>query len=152
MPNVLDPNFRSLQDMFAKGLMANTDGYEPYAALLAKREQCVNKQSYKSSTNSREKALGKTSENLRATKDQLVCCRRNTVPAFPMKGTAGWIKATNPCPKELRGPDSLMPTLCMNFWNIQTALPVLTPYTILYSVMSKKSNSRSKHLYNLKGS
>ena len=44
MPSVLDPNFKSLQDMFAKGLMANTDGYEPYAALLAKREQCVNKQ------------------------------------------------------------------------------------------------------------
>ena len=53
--SVLDPTLKSLQNMFAKGLMANTDSYEPDVALLAKREQCVNKQSSKSKTNSRKK-------------------------------------------------------------------------------------------------
>ena len=58
-PHVLDPTLKSLQDMFAKGLMDTTEGYEPDAALLAKREQSVNKQKSKSSTNSEEKTFGK---------------------------------------------------------------------------------------------
>ena len=56
-PDVLDPTLKGLQDMYANGLMATTDGYEPDAALLAKREKCVNKQSSKSSINSGEKPL-----------------------------------------------------------------------------------------------
>ena len=48
--HVLDPTLKGLQDIYAKGLMATTDGYEPDASLLAKREQCVNKQSSKSGT------------------------------------------------------------------------------------------------------
>ena len=40
-PDVLDPLLNGLQDMYARGLMATTDGYEPDAALLAEREKCA---------------------------------------------------------------------------------------------------------------
>ena len=37
-PDVLHPTLRSLQDLFAKGII-EAEGYEPSAALLAKREK-----------------------------------------------------------------------------------------------------------------
>ena len=67
-PDVLDPLLNGLQDLYARGLMATTDGYEPDAALLAEREKCVKKQSSKSGTIYWEKTVGKASEKYESSK------------------------------------------------------------------------------------
>ena len=67
-PDVLDPLLKGLQDMYARGLIDSTDGYEPDPALLARRAKCVKNQSSKLCTTSGQKPVGKASEKFESSK------------------------------------------------------------------------------------
>ena len=67
-PHVLDPLLKNLQEMYARSLMNTTDGYEPDAALLARRANCVNKKTSKSDTNSEQNLVGRASEKYESSK------------------------------------------------------------------------------------
>ena len=84
-PDVLDPTLKSLQDLFAKGMM-EAEGYEPSAELLAKRESNVGKQNPNPVPILRKNLLKRRVKNLRATKDRPVCRQKGPMPALPMKG------------------------------------------------------------------
>ena len=67
-PNVLDPLLKGLQEVFARGQIDTTDGYEPDAALLARRAKSVKNLSSKSCITSGQRHVGKASEKCESSK------------------------------------------------------------------------------------
>ena len=174
-PDVLDPLLKGLQDMYARGLMDTTDGYEPDAALLARRAKCVNKQSSKSGTISWQKPVGRASEEYESSKRSASMSSEKSSTCSSSERKSRSDKSHKPSPPGVEGArlsydssahallehsnrstlittildnrKSTMGGVCFGTCVVNTSDP-----PTLHSVMSSNSSSRSKHLFNLKGS
>ena len=89
--------------MFARGLIDTTDGYEPDAALLARRAKCVKNQSSKSCTISGQKPGGRAIKKYESSKRSASMSSEKSSTCSSNERKSRSDKSHKPSPPEVEG-------------------------------------------------